>query len=216
MFRSFNLVIRMTIALIVLVLSSCWFGVYQSAKLLNDGEHSVEPIVDNVSMTDLNDYYIRGGLRYTLGRENVNHQVLVLADLYGATESGIYDMYTLQYGIKKRARDDKIALLFEFGVKSDLESYTNGYLSYSPLFSVPVSAYTTFTVAPSLKFNLINVDHKLLAFPCIGIAFNCATGFSKIKIIPEISVAYVYPSGLFVCSGVSIPIQFGTKRVDVK
>ncbi|MGE5670045.1 MAG: hypothetical protein ACM31E_01285 [Fibrobacterota bacterium] len=212
MFRILNLVIRTTVVFVILVFSNCWFGVYQSAKLLHNGEHSVEPIAENVSATDYNDYYIRGGLRYTLGREVVNHQVLVLADLYGVTESDHHEVYTLQYGIKKMAREDKIALLFEFGVKSDLQSYTNGYFSYSPLFSVPVSAYTTFTIAPSLKINLINFDHKLIAMPCFGIAFNCETGFSKIKIVPEISAAYVYPSGFLVSSGIGIPIQFGTIR----
>jgi hypothetical protein len=81
------------------------------------------------------------------------------------------------------------------------------------LFSIPVSAYTTFTVAPSIKFNVINVDHKLVASPCFGIAFNCETGFSKIKIIPEISAAYVYPVEFFVCSGIGIPIMFGSKSM---
>lgn len=204
-----NLVIRLTLVLLFLVMSNCWFGAYQSAKLLQEGEHSVEPIIETVSATGLSDYYVRGGLRYTLGGWRFNHQVLILADLYEVAEPDHYDIYTLQYGLKKQVRKDKVASLFEFGIKSDLQAYTNGYFSYAPLFSVPVSAYTTFTIAPSIKINVTNVDQKLAALPCLGLIFNCETGFAKIKIIPEVS-AYISPAGFFACGGVGIPIQFGT------
>jgi hypothetical protein len=199
------------VAMIILVLSNCWFGAYQSAKLLHTGEHSIEPIIESVSTAELTDNYLRGGLRYTLGQERINHQVLVFADLLGVTKSDYYDMYTLQYGLKKQVRKDKAALLFEFGVKSDMQVYTNAYFSFSPLFSVSVSAYTTFTIAPSLKFNFVNTEQKLTPFPCLGIIFNCETGFEKIKIIPEIS-AYISPAGYGVFSGIGIPIQFGSKN----
>jgi hypothetical protein len=211
MVRLFNLIIRITVALIILVLSNCWFGAYQSAKLLDDGEHSIEPIIDAISAPELTDYYGRGGLRYTLGGWRSNHQVLLFADLFGITESDYYGMYTLQYGIKKQVRKDKVAFLYEFGIKSDLRVYTNAYFSYSPLFSIPVSAYTTFTIAPSIKLNIVNADQKLAPLPCLGLLFNCETGFAKIKVIPEIS-AYISFAGFFVCSGIGIPIQFGSKK----
>lgn len=214
MLRKIKLITGCTIFLIILVMSNCWFGAYQSAKLLPDGMHSVEPVIENVSVTDMDEYYLRGGLRYILGKSTVNHQLLVMAELPGATVSDYRAMYTLQYGNKMSVREDRISLLFEFGAKSDFQSYTNGFASVSQLFSVPVSAYTIFTVAPSVKFDVINVDNKLVASPCFGISFNCETGFSNIKIIPEISAAYVYPSGFFVCSGIGIPILFGSERVS--
>jgi len=37
-----NFVIRLTLVFLFLVMSNCWFGAYQSAKLLHDGEHSVD------------------------------------------------------------------------------------------------------------------------------------------------------------------------------
>ena len=211
MLKLFTVIIRITGVMIILVLSNCWFGAYQSAKMLSGGEHSVEPIIERISGPELSEEYFRGGLRYTLGKWRINHQVLVLADLIEETIADYYGTYTLQYGIKKQVRKDNVALLFEFGIKSDFELYTTGYFSFTPLISVPFSAYTTFTIAPTIKFDVTNVDNELIPFPCLGLLFNCETGFAKIKIVPEIG-AYLSPAGFLFSSGIGIPIQFGSKR----
>lgn len=183
-----------------LFFTSCWYGMFQSARILPCNAHEFQPIVAVNSQSEeraVEDVNNAVGLRYSCGySEHVNLQVRYVFSysLFNPLRGGDHHAAA---SLKQGIRNDKVAFLYTIGYEHDPYMAHKLLLNYAPIFSIKTGESLHLSLIPliglnlNLFFNQTGEFYNYIAMPTYSFFLNLEKQWATMSFIPEIAVSNI-------------------------
>ncbi len=183
-----------------LLVTNCWYGMFQSARILPRNAHEFQPIVAVNSVSEesaFEDVNNSVGLRYTWGygrHANLQVRYVYSYSLFNPSRGGDHQAAV---SLKQGIRNDKVAFLYTIGYEHDPYLDHKLLLNYAPIFSIKTGKTLFISLIPLIGLGMNVFPQQMgefgnyLVMPTYSFFLNLEKRWATISFIPEIAVSNI-------------------------
>lgn len=182
----------------IFLFTNCWYGIFQSAKLLQRKDFELEPIITLNAINESNqieDINNGIGLRYSYGcSDKLNVQMLYIFN-YSLINLSDYNFHHIEFSLKQSIIDERIAFLYTAGYENNPYFTDFIKIAYAPIFTKKLINSIQFSLIPSLELKMNIKPYavpelgKYVIVPSYSIHLNFEKKCNLILVIPEVAIS---------------------------